>query len=225
MLSIITSFWLLGTLTGISAQRNANSHDVSLCPGYVLDSVSESETGLIAQLNLDGPPCDAFGNDIPNLSIEVTYETASRLHVTIRDSNQKQFVVPQSVVERPAPPTQSFADVSDLVFNYESTPFAFWITRRSDPLAAPLFDTRIGSLPAAPIPPVVTTDNSTALDNFNLVFEDQFLQLTSALPLDANVYGLGEYYSETGFRRRIVEQGGSIQTLWARNIPDPVDEN
>ncbi|KAJ8082762.1 hypothetical protein PM082_008618 [Marasmius tenuissimus] len=225
MLSITTSFWVLGTLTGIFAQGDTNSRNVSSCPGYALDSVSENETGLIAQLDLDGPPCDAFGTDIPNLTIEVAYETTSRLHVTIRDSDQKQFVVPQSVVERPALPTQSFADTSDLVFNYESAPFAFWITRRSDPLAAPLFDTRIGSLPATPIPPVVTTDNSTALDNFNLVFEDQFLQLTSALPLDANVYGLGEYYSETGFRRRIVEQGGSIQTLWARDVADPVDEN
>lgn len=66
---------------------------------------------------------------------------------------------------------------SDLVFNYEPSPFAFWITRRSSPDALPLFDTRLSSLPSTPIPPVITDDNTTALDGFSLVFEDQYLQV------------------------------------------------
>ncbi|KAL0579089.1 hypothetical protein V5O48_002931 [Marasmius crinis-equi] len=209
----------------IVVAAQAASRNVSSCPGYSLNSVSETATGLVARLDLNGPPCDAFGNDISNLTIEVIYETTSRLHVKIQDSDQKQFVVPEAVVSRPAAPTQSFVNTSDLAFNYESSPFAFWITRRSEPLLPPLFDTRISALPATPVPPVITNDSSTALDNFNLVFEDQYLQLTSALPLDANIYGLGEYYSESGFRRRIVDQGGSIQTLWARDVADPIDEN
>ena len=46
--------------------------------GYVLDSLVENRCGFIAQLNLAGRPCDAFGNDILNLTIRVTYETTSR---------------------------------------------------------------------------------------------------------------------------------------------------
>lgn len=99
-----------------------------------------------------------------------------RLHVKIADTANKQFTIPDSVIARPNPPTESFTKSSDLVFNYESSPFAFWITRRSSPQAAPLFDTRIASLPKTPIAPS-SSDNRTALDGFPLVFEDQYLQV------------------------------------------------
>ncbi len=46
--------------------------------GYTLDSLKETETGLTAQLNLAGDACNAFGNDIANLTIQVTYETETR---------------------------------------------------------------------------------------------------------------------------------------------------
>ncbi|TFK33736.1 glycosyl hydrolases family 31-domain-containing protein [Crucibulum laeve] len=202
-----------------------NSLNVSSCPGYTLGSVKETKTGLTAQLSLAGSACNAFGNDIANLTIQVTYESKTRLHVNIFDTADKQFTIPESVVERPAPPTASFTQNSDLVFNFENSPFAFWITRRSEPKATPLFDTRITSLPKAPIGPIIATDNSTALDGFPLVFEDQYLQLTSALPLDANIYGLGEVVSSSGFRRNVGPNGGTIQTMWARDVADPVDEN
>lgn len=58
------------------------------------------------------------------------------------------------------------------------------------------------------------------------MFEDQYLQLTSALPLGANVYGLGEVVASSGFRRDVGTNGpGTIQTMWARDIADPLDEN
>ena len=49
-------------------------------------------------------------------------------------------------------------------------------------------------------------------------------QLTSALPLDANIYGLGEAVATSGFRRDI-SKNGTIQTMWARDEPDPENEN
>ncbi|KAF9067846.1 glycosyl hydrolases family 31-domain-containing protein [Rhodocollybia butyracea] len=201
------------------------SKNVSSCSGYNLHSLQESPTGLVAQMSLAGPACHAFGTDIEELTIQVVYETETRLRVRIADSENKQFHIPLSVISRPPPPTASFTQSSDLVFNYESSPFAFWITRRSNPNATPLFDTRISSLPETPIAPVIADDESTALDGFPLVFEDQYLQLTSSLPLDTNIYGLGEVIASSGFRRNVASDGGSIQALWARDIADPVDEN
>ena len=146
--------------------------------------------------------------------------------MNIFDIAKSQFTIPSSVIELGAGSDDAaLKHTSDLVFNYESSPFAFWITRRTEPGAQPLFDTRISSLPPTPIPPINITDNSTALDGFPLVFEDQYLQLTSALPLDANVYGLGEVVASSGFRRDVGPGNGTIQTLWARDIADPVDEN
>ena len=74
---------------------------------------------------------------------------------------------------------------------------------------------------------MIANDTSTALDGSPLVFEDQYLQLTSALPLGANVYGLGEVVASSGFRRDVGTNGGkgTIQTMWTRGIADPVDEN
>jgi alpha-glucosidase len=201
------------------------SKDVSNCPGYNLHSLQENSTGLVAHLSLAGSPCNAFGNDFDNLTIQVTYETESRLHVRIADSDDKQFTIPESVISLPPPPTTSFSNSSDLVFNYDPSPFAFWITRRSNPEATPLFDTRLSSLPKTPIPPVIADDNSTTLNGFPLVFEDQYLQLTSSLPLDTNIYGLGEVIASSGFRRNVASNGGSIQTLWARDVADPIDQN
>ncbi|KAK7054983.1 hypothetical protein VNI00_003446 [Paramarasmius palmivorus] len=209
----------------LNADNNVYSRNVSTCPGYSLGSISETATGFTAQLSLAGAPCNAFGTDVPSLTIEVAYESISRLRVNIYDSDEKQYTIPESIISRPPAPSDSFKESSDLVFNYEPAPFAFWITRRTDPSLPPLFDTRLGSLPSAPLPPAIESDTSTALDGFDLVFEDQYLQLTSTLPEDANIYGLGEYYAETGFRRRIVEGGGSIQTMWARDAADPIDEN
>ncbi|KAH7869303.1 glycosyl hydrolases family 31-domain-containing protein [Lentinula edodes] len=201
------------------------SKNVSSCPGYLLNFLQESRFGLVAQLSLAGAPCNAFGTDFEDLTIQVTYETDSRLRVRIADSGNKQFTIPESVIARPPPPTTSFTHSSDLVFNYEPSPFSFWITRRSNPDATPLFDTRFSSLPKPPLAPVIPDDNSTALDGFSLVFEDQYLQLTSSLPLDANIYGLGEVIASSGFRRNVASNGGSIQTLWARDIADPIDQN
>ncbi|KAJ7807951.1 glycosyl hydrolases family 31-domain-containing protein, partial [Mycena leptocephala] len=210
-----------------AAPSITHSFNVSTCPGYTLSDLSETQNGLSAKLDLAGPACNAFGADIASLTIQVTYETQSRLHVDIFDTANSQFTVPESVIAPPGASGSSTADNSDLVFNYEHSPFAFWITRRSEPDATPLFDTRESSLPATPIPPVIQGDKSTALDGFPLVFEDQYLQLTSALPLDANVYGLGEVVASTGLRRDIGTNGGvgTIQTDWARDSADPPDQN
>lgn len=143
------------------------------------------------------------------------------------DTDNSQFTIPSSVISLSSGSSSVQKNSSDLVFNYEPSPFAFWITRRSEPDAQPLFDTRISSLPETPISPVIATDNQTALDGFPLVFEDQYLQLTSALPKGANIYGLGEVVASSGFRRDVGTDGGAgtIQTMWARDIADPIDQN
>ncbi|KAG9311239.1 glycoside hydrolase family 31 protein [Chiua virens] len=203
------------------------SMNVTNCPGYTLSHLVESQYGLTAQLSLAGKPCDAFGKDIADLTIEVTYQSRKTLHVKLYDTADQQFIIPESVIERLSPPTESFTGSSDLVFNYDSSPFAFWITRRSDPDIMPIFDTRITSLPPTPIPPFNSSDPRTAFDGFPLVFEDQYLQIASALPYGTNIYGLGEVIADSGFRRDIGADGGvgTIQTHWARDVGDPIDEN
>ncbi|KAL4243910.1 glycosyl hydrolase 31 family protein [Abortiporus biennis] len=240
MASICFLLTLLGYLSFVAGSlvpqeghpNITHSLNVSTCPGYTLHSLLETDTGISAWLGVAGPACNAFGRDVVNLTVEVTYEISTRLHVNIFDTANAQFTIPESVVPLESGSTAINKNNSDLQFNFEVSPFAFWITRRSagsdnHTESQPLFDTRISSLPATPISPVIPLDNSTALDGFPLVFEDQYLQLTSALPLNANIYGLGEIIASSGFRRDVGANGGNgtIQTMWARDITDPIDQN
>ena len=43
-----------------------------------MTALQETKTGLTAQLNLAGPECNAFGQDIANLTLEVTYDSDTR---------------------------------------------------------------------------------------------------------------------------------------------------
>ncbi|KAH9911567.1 glycosyl hydrolases family 31-domain-containing protein [Epithele typhae] len=202
--------------------------NVSSCPGYTLSDLEETDDGVSARLTLAGSACNAFGHDVANLTLRVTYETQSRLHVNIFDTAEQQYTIPSDVVAlQPGTGDASFKKNSEFKFHYDEKPFAFWVTRRDEPDAQPIFDTRAKSLPPTPIPPVIGNDTRTALDGFPLVFEDQYLQITSALPLNANIYGLGEVLASFGFRHDIGLDGGvgTIQTMWARNIPDPIDQN
>ncbi|KZV75263.1 glycoside hydrolase family 31 protein [Peniophora sp. CONT] len=216
MLAYALSF--LAAVPAVFTQSDDFSKDVSNCPGYSLDTVQESDTGLVASLSLAGSSCNAFGTDIQNLTVSVEYETAERLRVSISDTAKQQFTLPPQFFPRAFNESTSKSS-SDLAFDYESTPFAFWITRVSD--GDVLFDTRNTSLPSAP----TTALDGEALNSFNLVFEDQYLQLTSALPKDANIYGLGEAVATSGFRRDVSTGNGTLQTFWARDIADPENEN
>lgn len=213
-----------GSNTGPHAEFSRN---VSFCPGYNLTSIETFENGLIANLALAGKECNAYGNDYKNLVVEVTYETTTRLRVNIHDAENSQFTIPDNLLGLPLRSPQSLVYSPDLLFNYEASPFSFWITRRSDPQSFPLFDTRISSLPKVPVPPVIRDIPSSHLDGFPLVFEDLYLQLTSALPLDPNIYGLGEVVASSGFRRDTGGGSGrgSIQTMWNRDSANPIDEN
>lgn len=49
------------------------------CPGYEATNVKTVGAMLTADLTLDGPACNIFGNDIQNLSLSVVYETGEHL--------------------------------------------------------------------------------------------------------------------------------------------------
>ena len=70
-------------------------------------------------------------------------------------------------LQRPKSPAETFKN-PNYRFSYTADPFSFKVTRVSDDVV--IFD---------------TTD-------YPLVFEDQYLELTTKVPDDANIYGFGE---------------------------------
>jgi alpha-glucosidase len=167
------------------------------------------------------------------LILNVSYDTTERLHVHIFDAAELQWQVPSWLLPRPSSATNStLKTTSDLSFNYTSSPFEWWITRRST--SDILFDTRNASMPTyADVIPAselgesgivddASYHNRTSLGPYPFVFEDQYLQVTSKLPLDANIYGLGYAVSSSGFRRN---NTATVQAGWAADRGDNADSN
>lgn len=123
-----------------------------------------------------------------NLTLDVVYETA-RLHVTIGDQACKRWRIPEEIVAVDKPSKEAEPEDRDYEFQYTTEPFGFSVVRKED--GERLFDT-LGS---------------------DLIFKDQYLELSSAMPQEANIYGLGEH---VGSFRRKTEGEGSRITIWAR---------
>ncbi|KAI9369323.1 glycosyl hydrolases family 31-domain-containing protein [Aspergillus egyptiacus] len=152
------------------ALAESSSLPLGNCPGYRAANVEENSRSLTADLTLAGEPCNTYGLDIESLKLEVEYETDSRLHVIIYDSDENVYQVPESVFPRPAVDQQAKSDSApEIKFSFEEYPFSFAITRVSN--GETLF-------------------NSSGR---NLVFQSQYVALRTSLPQDPNIYGLGEH--------------------------------
>ena len=53
-----------------------NPSTLDACPGYEVTHASSKASSLSADLTLTGNPCNVFGSDIPELKLDVTYETS-----------------------------------------------------------------------------------------------------------------------------------------------------
>lgn len=51
---------------------------------------------------------------------------------------------------------------------------------------------------------------------FRFIFKDQYIELSTRLPRDSNIYGLGEVSLPTGLQ---LPRDGTTITLWARDMP------
>jgi alpha-glucosidase len=154
-----------------------------VCPGYSLSKVKKHSRGLTGSLSLANPACNVYGRDHVNLTLAVYYDTETRLHVTIEDDEKVQYRVPPALVGVPSPST-TIGEV-EYTFEFNESPFEFWISR-SD--GETLFDTR----------------------GWKLVFETQYLELTTNLEKSVNIYGLGEAIHSLRLRNDFT------RTMWAK---------
>jgi alpha-glucosidase len=143
--------------------------DLSKCPGYKAKKHWKTKSGFYADLSLAGPACDVFGVDLPDLKLEVEYQTSDRLHVKISDSNNTVYQVPDSVFPRPGFGEWCSSNDAKLKFDFKAEPFSFTVSRTDT--REVLFD---------------TTGNK-------LVFESQYVYLKTNLPPSPHLYGLGEH--------------------------------
>jgi alpha-glucosidase (family GH31 glycosyl hydrolase) len=143
--------------------------DLSSCPGYVASNQHETRSGFYADLSLAGEACNVYGTDLPDLKLEVEYQTSERLHVKIKDSNNTVYQVPDEVFPRPGFGQWCSPKDSKLQFNFNADPFSFSVSRTDT--GEVLFDTT----------------------GEKLVFESQYVYVKTHLPEEPHLYGLGEH--------------------------------
>ncbi|KAJ7592387.1 glycoside hydrolase family 31 protein [Mycena floridula] len=167
------------------------------CPGYTATKVKTDARTLTADLVLAGKACDVFGSDIQNLSLQVVYETDTRIHVKITDAANARYEVPESVLPRPSANLAASKLSSKIQFNYTASPFSFSVYRTS------------------------TREVLFSTASHPIIFEPQYLRVKTSLSTNANIYGLGEHTNP--FR---LPNHDTTLTLWSRDAYSvPVGSN
>lgn len=166
-------------LPNVQDPQAVNVQDV--CPGYKASGVTDTANGFTANLDIAGPACNVYGNDIANLTLSVEYQAADRVNIQIQpryigSENETWFILPESIIPRPGIAANGAgAENSDLKVTWTNEPtFSFTVSRKS------------------------TSDVLFTTNGSVIVYADQFIEFASPLPEEYNLYGLGEVIH--GFR-------------------------
>ncbi|CAM6084914.1 unnamed protein product [Calypogeia fissa] len=166
--------------------------------GYNVVSVNDLSDGSGIQAVLTPVTAgDVYGSDISFLAVTARYEMDTRVHVHITDANSTRWEVPQSLIPRLTDwdPLPHFSKPK-LKFTYTTRPFGFAITRVST--GEVLFNSTPG--PESTFGP--------------MVFKDLYLEISTMLPADSALFGLGESTRPDGLRLA----AGRTYTLWNMDI-------
>ncbi|XP_057830354.1 alpha-xylosidase 1 [Cryptomeria japonica] len=170
--------------------------------GYTLTSITEAPDGksFTAQLQLISNN-SLYGPDIQHLKLQVRYESNECLRVYITDAEKQRWEIPREVVVRYENHHGANDNTYDpeLQFSYTQSPFGFAVTRRSN--GEVLFNSS-------------AQGQGNAHLFGNMVFKDQYLEISTGLPSTASLYGLGES-TRPGF---MLNRNGSQYTLWNQDV-------
>ncbi|XP_061985580.1 alpha-xylosidase 1-like [Populus nigra] len=177
-------------------QVNSSSTPTKIGKGYRLISIEETPDGGIVGILQVKQNNKIYGPDIPLLQLYVKHETQDRLRVHITDAEKQRWEVPYNLLPREKaqalkqtigrsrknPITVQEYSGSELIFSYIVDPFSFAVKRKSN--GQTLFNS--------------SSDGSGSFGE--MVFKDQYLEISTQLPKDASLYGLGENTQPHGIK-------------------------
>ena len=111
--------------------------DSQACPGYKASNLVNNTQGFTADLAIAGSNCQAFGNDIADLTLEVAYQAQGRLNVRIypkylMPENTTQYILPARIVLQPEEDGKTTEAASDLKLEWSNDPsFQLRVLRQS----------------------------------------------------------------------------------------------
>lgn len=186
-------------------------YPITTTPVYTVASLSQNGAGFTAELTLSNPGSGTYGPALSSLTLTASYETASRAHFRLTNSNEQRYEIPQSILPYPQQGSKDFPAPGQKGA-YSPEDAAFTVQTAAVGSALSLTVTR-------------TLDGTVIFDLADLEYSDQFLQLSTILPDSAsasgpNLYGLGEHVMQF----RLPTDDHSF-TMWNVDIPTPYDQN
>ncbi|KAG0568362.1 hypothetical protein KC19_6G014200 [Ceratodon purpureus] len=216
VLYVAAVFTILASYGEARVHRSGEGSYGAVGNGYKLVSIQDLQGGdcVVALLEVIKETPETLGQDIKRLRLVARYQSGERLQVHISDAEFERYEVPQMLLPREGMETLetspsarklgpigkklgSMASTHPLEFRYIAEPFGFAVVRRAN--GEVLFNT---SSPC----------NGKAFNN--MVFKDQYLEISSQLPHKSALYGLGESSRPDGLRLA----HGRQYTLWATDI-------
>ncbi|XP_027361383.1 alpha-xylosidase 1 isoform X2 [Abrus precatorius] len=196
LVALSLSLLLLTLLLYAAGVSSSSTNATKIGQGYRLISIEESPDGGLVGILQVKQKTKIYGPDIPLLRFYAKHETDNRLRVHISDAEKQRWEVPYNLLPREQPPplTQTIGrsrknpisvseySGSELLFSYTSDPFSFAVRRKSS--GETLFNS--------------ASDGSDPFSS--LVFKDQYLEISTKLPKDASLYGLGENTQPHGIK-------------------------
>ncbi|XP_010426022.1 PREDICTED: putative alpha-xylosidase 2 [Camelina sativa] len=134
-----------------------------------------------------------YGSDITTLRLFIKHETDHCLRVHITDAKEQRWEVPYNLLRREKPPpvirisrkspvTVQEISGPELILSFTTDPFSFAVRRRSN-----------GET-------IFNTTRSSDEDFGEMVFKDQYLEISTSLPKEASLYGFGENSQANGIK-------------------------
>jgi len=159
---------------------------------YSVTDSKKNEHGFTLSLGL-AQGDNRYGKDIEKLQLDIYFQTDDRLRFVFSDPAVKRWRVPSfTIIDKTT--GASTSDQAKYSVKWNVTPFSLQVTRKSDQQL--LFD-------------------STGSE---LIFEDQFLEISTKVPLGSAIYGLGEQIST-------MKLGYRTYSIWTQDTGTPENKN
>eukprot|EP00884_Botryococcus_braunii_P005570 jgi/Botrbrau1/15013/Bobra.0018s0111.1 len=171
---------------------------------YEILSTDSTETGLTAEMAQFEATAAELGPDLPRLSLVLLHVARDVLRISIRaagEASHPRWEVPSHLLSGSIWSAEPVKRKEGLAYKYDigSPTFGLLVERAEG--GSPLIDSR----------------------PHRFIFKEQYLEFTTSVPPDSDLYGLGERTASAGLR---LPRDGRPVALWARDFASAhPDEN
>lgn len=140
---------------------------------YYVNSKVATNTGYQLILEVRDTLRIKYGSAVSPLRVDTIFETANRIRIKIYDEHNHRWEIPDDVVPAPPQPSQK-PDMMEYQFVSADVDNIFWFA---------IVRTKTGNV-------IFNTSNDGQAFS-GLQFVDQYLEISTQLPIDYSIYGLG----------------------------------